>query len=541
MAYHRKQGIQRSATFVEDHRQTSSGGSASPAIASPRATRFADDSRRPDRSSRLAAQAMVASSAARADLTLPSFGERFPASSAAAASQCNAEPSSPVQDPVTQLYTSTTSLNDEGPKYDIELSKKDHTKHGFWALVAQKAKVMLDENGTPRAQTQTSESRWSYDRVGSSESQSPTSRRGSLEGKLDIGGKIKDVLEQEGLAVADSTTSGGTHGGVVAVRKLQIRRKACSMDFRAANLTPASPDMSPMLADTESPQIKASRDVANAMAAKVKLLQRELKTLKADLAFSKERCAQLEEENRLLRDGNHDADADEDLIRQQLETLLAEKARLAHENTVYARENWFLREIVEYHQLNMQDVVNLDDDDIEEEDDYDVDADDDEDAELEAEQHHDRRKSLPSQIVMEEEEHQAADPGTEPQSPSRHTESPRMLSTNSGGGGGGTPDHESPRILNTNSGGGTPDHESPRMLNTDSGGTPDHESPRMMNTNSGGTPGHESPRVLNTNSGVGIVASESPRMLSTNSGGNTNESPRSFKDDGSSSETTRDG
>jgi len=55
--------------------------------------------------------------------------------------------------------------------------------------------------------------------------------------------------------------------------------------------------------------------VANAMAAKVKLLQRELKTVKADLAFSKERCAQLEEENRLLRDGNHDADADEDLVR----------------------------------------------------------------------------------------------------------------------------------------------------------------------------------------------------------------------------------
>ncbi|XP_066381025.1 uncharacterized protein [Miscanthus floridulus] len=534
MAYRRKQGIQRSATFVEDHRQTSSGGSASPAIASPRATRFADDSRRPDRSSRLAAQAMVASSAARADLTLPSFGERFPAA-AAAASQCDAEPSSPVQDPVTQLYTSTTSLNDEGPKYDIELS---NTKHGFWALVAQKAKVMLDENGTPRAQTQTSESRWSYDRVRSSESQSPTSRRGSLEGKLDIGGKIKDVLE-EGLAVADSTGT-GTHGGVVAARKLQIRRKACSMDFRAANLTPGSPDMSPMLADTESPQIKASRDVANAMATKVKLLQRELKTLKADLAFSKERCAQLEEENRLLRDGNHDADADEDLIRQQLETLLAEKARLAHENTVYARENRFLREIVEYHQLNMQDVVNLDDDeDIEEEDDYDVDADDDEDAELEAEQCQDRRKSLPSQLVLEEEEHQAADPGTEPQSPSRHTESPRMLSTNSCGGG--TPGHESPRMLNTG-GGGTPDHDSPRILNTNSGGgTPDHESPRMLNTDSGSTPGHESPRMLNTNSGVGIAASESPRMLSTNSGGNTNESPRSFNDDGSSPETARDG
>lgn len=47
-------------------------------------------------------------------------------------------------------------------------------------------------------------------------------------------------------------------------------------------------------------------------------------------------------------------------IRLQLETLLAEKARLAHENSVFARENRFLREVVEYHQLTMQDVVYLD-------------------------------------------------------------------------------------------------------------------------------------------------------------------------------------
>ncbi|WVZ98973.1 hypothetical protein U9M48_044340 [Paspalum notatum var. saurae] len=492
MAYRRKQGIQRSATFVEDHRQTSSGGggSASPAIASPRATRFADDSRRPERSSRLAAQAMVASAAARGDLVLPSsLADRFPAATAKAPQLGDSEPSSPVQrkclqDPVTQLYTSTTSLNDEGPKYDLELSMKDHTKHGFWGLLAQKAKVMLDENGTPRTQQPPSESRWSYDRVRSSES--PTSRnKGSSEGRLDIGGKIKNVLEQEGLAVADdSTTAGG--GGAIAAPKLQIRRKACSMDFRAANLMSlASPDMSPMMCDTESPQIKASRDVANAMAAKVKLLQRELKTLKADLAFSKERCAQLEEENRLLRDGNHDAD--EDLIRQQLETLLGEKARLAHENTVYARENRFLREIVEYHQLNMQDVVNLDDGIEEEEDEYDVDA------EQEADQY---RKSLLSQLVLEEEEDEeehhdqaADDEGTAPQSPSRHTaESPRMLSTN----GGGATDDDPP---------------------------------------------------LNTNSGGAIESEELPRMLSTNSGCDTNELPvpLGFKDGGLSPETTSDG
>lgn len=39
---------------------------------------------------------------------------------------------------------------------------------------------------------------------------------------------------------------------------------------------------------------------------------------------------------------------------------MAEKARLAHENSVYSRENRFLREVVEYHQLTMQDVIYLD-------------------------------------------------------------------------------------------------------------------------------------------------------------------------------------
>ncbi|KAG2618540.1 uncharacterized protein LOC120667673 [Panicum virgatum] len=455
MAYRRKQGIQRSATFVEDHRQASSGGSASPAIASPRATRFADDNRWPERSSGLAARVMVAPSAARGDLTLPAFGDRFAA--AAAASHGDSQPSSPIQDPVTQLYTSTSMLNDDGPKYDLDLSKKDEARHGLWSLVAQKAKVMLDENGTPRAHS--SESRWSYDRVRSSEI-SPTSRKGAPEGKLDIGGKIKNVLEQEGLTVADNATP-GSGGAVVAGRKLQIRRKACSMDFRRANLVTSS-DSSSALSEMDSPQIKASRDVANAMAAKVKLLQRELKTLKADLAFSKERCAQLEEENRQLRDGNHDAD--EDMIRQQLETLLAEKARLANENTLYARENRFLREIVEYHQLNMQDVVNLDEDDIEEEDEDDVDeeadAGDEEEEEKEAEQYQSRGSSLPTQLVQEEEEeHQAAGPGAAPalESPSRRRESPRIPGTN----GGDTTDRESPRRMNTNSGDAV-DYDSPR-------------------------------------------------------------------------------
>ncbi|GFY99487.1 leucine-rich repeat protein kinase family protein [Actinidia rufa] len=103
-------------------------------------------------------------------------------------------------------------------------------------------------------------------------------------------------------------------------------------------------------------------EVAMAMAAKAKLLLRELKTVKADLAFAKQRCVQLEEENRILRGSLEKGDnlEDDDLIRLQLETLLAEKAQLSQENSVFARENRFLREIVEYHQLTMQDVVYLD-------------------------------------------------------------------------------------------------------------------------------------------------------------------------------------
>lgn len=48
------------------------------------------------------------------------------------------------------------------------------------------------------------------------------------------------------------------------------------------------------------------------MAAKAKLLLRELKNVKADLAFAKERCAQLEEENKILRESYHKGPSTED-------------------------------------------------------------------------------------------------------------------------------------------------------------------------------------------------------------------------------------
>jgi len=57
-----------------------------------------------------------------------------------------------------------------------------------------------------------------------------------------------------------------------------------------------------------------------ATAAKAKLLLRELKSVKADLVFAKARCAQLEEENKILRDregsekGQNGEDDDDDMV-----------------------------------------------------------------------------------------------------------------------------------------------------------------------------------------------------------------------------------
>lgn len=138
-----------------------------------------------------------------------------------------------------------------------------------------------------------------------------------------------------------------------------ILSKKKRVDSMRSSQPPDSKILEESAADKET-QLKASRDVAMAMAAKAKLLARELKIMKTDLAFAKDRCSQLEEENKRIWESlangmRHD---EEDLVRIQLETLLAEKARLAQENAYYARENRFLREVVAYHQLTTQDVVS---------------------------------------------------------------------------------------------------------------------------------------------------------------------------------------
>ncbi|EOA37925.1 hypothetical protein CARUB_v10009392mg [Capsella rubella] len=223
---------------------------------------------------------------------------------------------------------------------------------GFWGILAQKAKSILEDEEEQQQQQQQQHN----DVV--LEPSNPTIRK-----SID---KITTSLNQIGDSFEKAFEEGRT---MVAS---QIRRKGSdlidsdnnnnnnSYNQSSGSSSPWQPLTQPKPHES---QLKASRDVAMATAAKAKLLLRELKTVKADLAFAKERCSQLEEENKRLRDnrdkGNNNP-ADDDLIRLQLETLLAEKARLAHENSIYARENRFLREIVEYHQLTMQDVVYID-------------------------------------------------------------------------------------------------------------------------------------------------------------------------------------
>ncbi|XVF72411.1 hypothetical protein PTKIN_Ptkin12aG0119400 [Pterospermum kingtungense] len=104
--------------------------------------------------------------------------------------------------------------------------------------------------------------------------------------------------------------------------------------------------------------MKKVKNLAISMATKAASLARELKSIKSDLCFMQERCGLLEEENRRLRDGFTKGirPEEDDLVRLQLEALLAEKSRLANENANLVRENQCLHQLVEYHQMTSQDL-----------------------------------------------------------------------------------------------------------------------------------------------------------------------------------------
>ncbi|XP_025827614.1 uncharacterized protein LOC112902667 isoform X2 [Panicum hallii] len=231
-------------------------------------------------------------------------------------------------------------------------------KLGLWQTLASKAKEILDEDALahkfedfrkerPRNSTSSSsgdqapQSRWSFENHWKTGDAAAQIRPESLSASVNqLGGRIKNALE-EGLTIVDNKTS----SIIEETKKIQIRRKPTSSSSYMSNSavhTVSAPNLSLDQAEAaaEETQLKASRN----------------------------RCAQLEEENKLLRETKQKGsktEEDDDLIRVQLETLLAEKSRLAQENSTYARENRFLREIVDFHQFSTtQDVVSLDDGDM---------------------------------------------------------------------------------------------------------------------------------------------------------------------------------
>ncbi|XP_057743828.1 uncharacterized protein LOC130961823 [Arachis stenosperma] len=324
MAYRRKQaGLSRASTFKEEfhlQQQPLDSSLENNGIAT---TNMNDASRH------LRSSATLSSSF--------SFTPTSSTSSLAAAQAIKAS----LRDPSSLSFSSTKSSfaapeHHRSKSYDISgdaLGRGD-PKSGFWGVVAQKGKDILDDNDKLRLQS------FNNNTFAPAARPYQEGKTGELRSQLikaNVNGSFpdrEDSNKDTGTWNPWPQQSGGPTSNPTAIHETQL---------------------------------KASRDVAMATAAKAKLLLRELKTVKADLAFAKARCAQLEEENKLLRDreGREKGQnrADDDLIRLQLETLLAEKARLANENETCCRENRFLREIVEYHQLSMQDVVSLDDDD----------------------------------------------------------------------------------------------------------------------------------------------------------------------------------
>ncbi|CAJ1905216.1 unnamed protein product [Sphenostylis stenocarpa] len=140
-----------------------------------------------------------------------------------------------------------------------------------------------------------------------------------------------------------------------------MKRKLDHVDYSEENAVDTQKEDGKKVMDRN---IKKAKNLAVSMATKAASLARELKSIKSDLCFMQERCGLLEEENRRLRDGFTKGvrPEEDDLVRLQLEALLAEKSRLANENANLVRENQCLHQLVEYHQLASQDLCESDED-----------------------------------------------------------------------------------------------------------------------------------------------------------------------------------
>ncbi|CAH1418662.1 unnamed protein product [Lactuca virosa] len=333
MAYRRRQGLSRSSTFNEGilHPRDQDETTTSSAAATP-SSPLAPQPNRPTDPRLQSFQSSGAFHASFKNRTKSGFVEKKSSAT-------------------TYDYTSMKSTNEPG---------------GFWGVIARKAKSILDHNGSPKQSNTPSIAKPEAVSFSTSNQfngiQFEHSKKMEAPPRLKIHGLDRLTscsLNQIGETIGNALEEGNRKSMRDMKSDEELMQELMQMRRgRGKNNEGKKVQMDP------ETQLKVSRDVAIATAAKAKVLLRELKRVKADLDSAKKRCSELEEENKMLREGDHPAhahDDDDDMIRIQLETLLAEKGRLAHDNSVYARENRHLREIIEYHQLSMQDLVYWDD------------------------------------------------------------------------------------------------------------------------------------------------------------------------------------
>ncbi|CAH1447063.1 unnamed protein product [Lactuca virosa] len=334
MAYRRRQGFAKDSTSAEEFRipNPDSRRHSSPTSLEDGSSSSAAASATPS----LAAKAIRASSANRDSALSSAYGQ--PAISPRTAKSNplrSSQSSTPKDDSIKNDYTSMKNL--------------EKPKPGFWGGLARKARSIIEDDDEPQ-QYETPERRRQQmsDPKNSNQHQFPESHEKTDNPGFQKGlGAIASSLNYIGNALEEGRTivENKTADIIQETRKLHVKKKSGIIPDQTQTLTQTSnkqlqPPQPLPQTDVEI-QLKASRDVRFQW----QWLQKQ------SFYFGN---------LKLETGGDGDNQEDDDLIRLQLESLLAEKARLAQENSVYARENRFLREIVEYHQLTMQDVVYID-------------------------------------------------------------------------------------------------------------------------------------------------------------------------------------
>ncbi|KAL6564349.1 hypothetical protein OROMI_015799 [Orobanche minor] len=209
-----------------------------------------------------------------------------------------------------------------------------------------------------------------FDSVAQSLSQLSNSLENALQGARDLAkpptlteifhatlerSKTEENLSKE--ENKDETKEEGEEGKDNEVDKRGLKRKLDTKECTEDQDEEASHKVKEKCSK-EFEKMKKAKNIAISMATKAATMARELKSIRSDLGFMQERCSMLEDENRKLRDGLDKGirPDEDDLVRLQLEALLAEKSRLASENANLKRENQCLNQLVEYHQLSSQDL-----------------------------------------------------------------------------------------------------------------------------------------------------------------------------------------